>query len=506
MYLYRFLIVSCFGLFISCSSINPKAPVNGPLRIHRANPVYFTDNSGKAIYLSGHQIFIDLQDPASRMLDWPGYLQLLTDKNMNYIRNWSESAFTASPAGVSPLPYKRVSGYGNANDGGDKFDLYQFEQSFFDRMRARAIDLGNRGVYISYMLFDVYGFKSPQNPGVGLNQVFNANNNINGIEASDLSFFFSPSPELMVLQKAYVSKVIDTVGDLDNVFFEIANELGAVSWQYEIINHIKNYEASRPKQHLILYSPAGLLRDGTKYHDSSLDEAYASGASVYSVASGWGDYINNPPMNNTRVPLIIDMDHISGWRDQSMSTLAQIPWKAFMRGYHFNLYDAPYEDLTMESSDWDKYRTSTGSTVTYAKRIADLAGMLPSTKVSSTGFALAKAGSDYLVYAPGGGSFNVNLQNGNYSYEWFDPNTARLVNTGCVKAWGGSQSFSPPFSGDAVLYLTSGTSRNRPPSVPSRCGTIRNSSLAVPSSEAFFNIPIGRELPADSASYLSFYS
>jgi hypothetical protein len=113
--------------------------------------------------------------------------------------------------------------------------------------------------------------------------------------------------------------------------------------------------------------------------------------------------------------------------------------------------------------------------------------MLPSTEVSSTGFALAKAGSDYLVYAPGGGSFNVDLQTGNYFYEWFDPNTARLINTGCVKALGGLQSFSPPFSGDAVLYLTSGTSPTRPPSVPSRCGTIWNSYLAVPSSsEAFF--------------------
>ena len=175
------------------------------------------------------------------------------------------------------------------------------------------------------------------------------------------------------------------------------------------------------------------------------------------------------------------MDHILGWRDQSMSTLAQIPWKAFMRGYHFNLYDAPFEDPTMESADWDKYRTSTGSTVSYAKRIADLAGMLPSTEVSSTGFALAKAGSEYLVYAPGGGSFNVDLQSGNYSYEWFNPNTATLVNTGCVKASGGSQSFSPPFSGDTVLYLIRHFSDSTS-SVPRNCGNIWNSSRAVPSS------------------------
>jgi hypothetical protein len=488
MYFYRVLLASCFSLFISCSGINPKAPANGPLRIHAANRVYFTNNSGKAIYLAGHQIFIDLQDPASRTLDWPSYLQLLTDKKLNYIRNWSESAFTASPAGVSPLPYRRVAGYGNANDGGEKFDLYQFEQSFFDRMRARAIDLGNRGVYISYMLFDVYGFESPQNPGVGSNQLFNASNNINGIEASDLSFFFSPPSEVLALQKAYVSKVIDTVGDLDNLFFEIANELGAVSWQYEIIDHIKSYEAFRPKQHVILYSPAGLLRDGLNYHEGSLQEAFASGAGVYSVNGSWANYISDPPINNTGAPLIIDMDHISGWRDQPMSTLAQIPWKAFMRGYHFNLYDAPFENVELENSAWDTYRTSAGSTVTYAQKMADLAGMLPSISVSSTGFALAKEGSEYLVYAPGGGSFNVDLQSGNYFYEWFNPNTATLVNTGCVKASGGSQSFSPPFLGDAVLYLISGTSLTRSPSVPRNCGSIWNSSRGAFPYEASFGL------------------
>jgi hypothetical protein len=34
----------------------------GTLRVHPRNPRYFTDGSGKAIYLGGHQIFVDLQD------------------------------------------------------------------------------------------------------------------------------------------------------------------------------------------------------------------------------------------------------------------------------------------------------------------------------------------------------------------------------------------------------------------------------------------------------------
>jgi hypothetical protein len=461
--IFWIVVVSCCSGIAGCSfyffqetSSKRAAQISGVLRVHPTNPRYFIDDSGRAIYLSGHQMFFDLQDRKAATyggqigIDWKWYLQFLTDRNLNYIRNWTTFAFTASPAGVDPLPYRRVNGYGYANDGGLKFDLNQFNPVFFDRMRSRAIDLGNRGIIISYMLFDVYGFESRKNPGVGLNQVFNEGNNINGVDAKDLSFFFSPSPEVMRLQKAYVNKVIDTVGDLDNVFFEVANEMGAISWQLEMINHIKTYEA-RSKKHLILYSPAGLLEDGANYHSSSIAEALTSGASVFSVAGGWADYVNDPPVNTWGMPAIIDIDHIF-WREYSVEENIRIPWKAFTRGYHYALYDAPFEVPETETAEWDMKRRGAGGTVTYANKI-DLANMEPSTVVSSTRFALAKAGSEYLVYAPGGGSFTVDVQAGTYDYEWFNTRTAAIVSTGPITTLGRSHSFTPPFDGDAVLYL-----------------------------------------------------
>ena len=41
--------------------------INSPTRadvlsVHPKNPRYFTDGTDKAIYLGGHQIFVDLQD------------------------------------------------------------------------------------------------------------------------------------------------------------------------------------------------------------------------------------------------------------------------------------------------------------------------------------------------------------------------------------------------------------------------------------------------------------
>ena len=95
-----------------------------------------------------------------------------------------------------------------------------------------------------------------------------------------------------------------------------------------------------------------------------------------------------------------------------------------------------------------------GAVNSYAQRL-DLAAMKPSTSVCSTSFCLVNPGIEYLIYQPDGGTFFVSLQAGNYSYEWFNPSSATLTSTGTIIAEGGSQSFNPPFGGDAVLYLKS---------------------------------------------------
>ena len=54
----------------------------------------------------------------------------------------------------------------------------------------------------------------------------------------------------------------------------------------------------------------------------------------------------------------------------------------------------------------------------------DLERALPSNSVSSTGYALAHPGVEYLVYQPDSGPFTVTLGSGNYAVERFNP-TAR---------------------------------------------------------------------------------
>ena len=477
MRLLTLLAISSLFYFTGCHSLTINTQVNGLLRVHPSSPRYFTDNSGRAIYLSGEQIFVDLQDNTfnkssiynfQATLDFSWYLRFMRERNLNYIRNWTVMS-TGAASGViaGPMPYKRVSGYGNALDGEPKFDLNQFNQAFFDRMRARVIEAGRNGIYFSIMFYDVYAFSNFPHDPMWPGNVFNPVNNVNGVNADSngdgwgVEFFTSPSPAIKSYQQEYIGKVIDTLNDLDNVFFELSNEAAGHQWHTEIIDYVKSYEFTKPKQHLVFYSPGGLSGAGT-YDFASYDDVVGSAADVFAGSTAFGDhYRTDPPENHSGKPAIFDMDHIAAGED-SLKNDHTFAWKAFTRGYHFNLYDLPFEEPQAESAAWEIARKNAGAIGNFAnKKFADLSRMHPQSGLSSTGYALANPGSEYLIYQSGSGSFWVNLQAGTYNYEWYHPSAASSAGSGSIAASGGHQSFTPPFTGDAVLYLTRGPARRR---------------------------------------------
>jgi hypothetical protein len=93
----------------------------------------------------------------------------------------------------------------------------------------------------------------------------------------------------------------------------------------------------------------------------------------------------------------------------------------------------------------------------YADRL-NLAAMAPRGDLSSTHHALVSAGSvhpAFLVYASAGGNFTVNLSgvDGPLAVEWLNPATGTKA-AGASVSGGSTLTFTPPFSGDAVLYLS----------------------------------------------------
>ena len=115
---------------------------------------------------------------------------------------------------------------------------------------------------------------------------------------------------------------------------------------------------------------------------------------------------------------------------------------------------------------YENFRDNMGYALKYSRRLR-LANVVPDSALSSTKYCLAQTpsvGAEYLVYSPSGGSFAVDLSamanTRKLAVEWFNPATGKTISQNPVNAGSSTQIFSPPFSGDAVLYLVDTAGHN----------------------------------------------
>ena len=314
----------------------------------------------------------------------------------------------------------------------------------------------DKGIYVDIQLFNGWsvGTKSDLNPNPWQYHPYNIANNINGINGDtnndgngyELNTLYIPT--ITEYQESYVKKVIDTVNDFDNVLYEICNEAESNSqdWQYHMINLIKGYEATKPKQH-----PVGMT---VEYPGGSNLELFNSPADWISP-NDTGGYKENPPAANGSKVVIADTDHLWGLGGDRFWA-----WKSFTRGLNLSYMDCYTADtLGCPISRNDPVRLSLLSNMGHIRSYADeidLLHMTPQGSLSSTEYCLASPdGGEYIVYLPYGGSVTVNLikTNGALSVEWFNPNTGVIMLGESING-GASRSLTAPFDdGDAVLYL-----------------------------------------------------
>ena len=472
--------------------VSQRGRAAGPLKHGTANSPYFTDGNGKAVYLTGSHVWNNLQEiePPLKMDDhggWiePGnepvvefnfsdYLRFLARENHNFIRLWSWEepewlSWLNSKIAIYPSPYART-GPGVALDGLPKFNVQEFNQSYFDRLRNRVSAAGDRGIYVSVMLFQGWSIDSKGMSGKNpwQSHPFNRANNVNGIngdpngDSEGVEIHTLQIPEVTALQESYVRKVVTTLNDFDNVLYEITNESPPASkdWQYHMINFIKHCEADQPKQH-----PVGMT---ACFPSSENAELFASPADWISPnCTAKEDYCKNPPAAHGNKVVISDTDHLCGVGcDRSWV------WKSFARGLNPIFMDPIW------MPEWESTRKAMGMTLAYANRM-NLSTMRPRGDLASSGYCLADPDNEYLVYLPFEAHklestpiirrfrhqisnfrrlFNqtvtIDLSNasGKFLVEWCDPSSGEITKGTAVRA-GTKRSLTAPFEGDAVLYM-----------------------------------------------------
>jgi len=402
-------------------------------------------------FLRGHNpILMEHLPPLSVVLnelpltpDDPGYVA--SRRAMGQTRRLAERMNLAA---MTPHPELASTRYCLANpgkeylvyqpkDGGPKYDLNRCNEAYFQRLRARVKAAGDRGIYVAVMFFagDNVEYRGG-NPNWPLHP-YHRDNNINGIngdpngDGQGLERYRLDIPAITPFQERYIKKVVDTLGDLDNVL------PGSLEFAYHITRLVKEYESSsKLKRH-----PVGI---STFANAKPPMRAFADGpADWITPDASSGDYMNNPPAADGKKVIVSDTDHLWGVGGDS-----DWVWKTFTRGLHPIYMDALDADATRERA-----RRAMGQTRRFAERM-NLAAMTPQNGLASTGYCLAAPGKEYLVYQPkSGDAFSVELKVGTYRYEWFNPAKGVAAGSGRITPAGGPQQVKPPFEGDAVLYL-----------------------------------------------------
>ncbi|MEM2960830.1 MAG: DUF6298 domain-containing protein [Candidatus Bathyarchaeia archaeon] len=351
-----------------------------------------------------------------------------------------------------PHPWKRT-GPGLARDGKPKFDLSRFDESYFGRLRNRVEMAAEMGIYVSIMLFEGH---CAQFAAQGWEfHPFHPENNVNGVDGGRLEYYTLKDSKVLAFQEAYIRKVVDSVNEFDNILYEVCNEAGRYSteWQYHLIRFIKSYEAEKSRQH-----PVGMT---FQYGG----EQSGSNANLFNSPADWispnpeGGYREDPPVNEGLKVILNDTDHLWGEGGNP-----QWVWKSFTRGLNVLFMDrmvglshrtitwagiSPAEDIPQA----EEIRRAMGNTIKLAARF-NLANMLPLPDLASTRYCLANPGEAYIVYSPSNAEIKVDLQNvcGKFRVEWMHPVYSNSILGGVVEG-GDWRIFKPPFENDVVLLL-----------------------------------------------------
>jgi hypothetical protein len=230
-----------------------------PLSLDPENPHYFQWRGEPTILITSGEHYGAL---LNLDFDYEKYFDALAADGLNHTRTFSGvyrevgSSFGITDNTLAPkpnrfaCPWKRSEETGYA-DGGNKFDLSQWDESYFERLRAFMTAAEKRGILVEFNLFcplykDVLWDVSPMNEA----------NNVNGIGLCKREEVYAlKHDDLTRVQIALARKIVNELRDFDNLYYEVCNEpyFGGVTmqWQHRIIDAIVDTEKEFSRKHLI---------------------------------------------------------------------------------------------------------------------------------------------------------------------------------------------------------------------------------------------------------------
>jgi len=484
-------------------------PLPKPIALHPANGKYFLFRNRPLALITASEHYGSV---VNRAFDFDRYLVDAADKKQTLTRTFllfREQQSSRNPSSpVKPespdylAPYPR-SGPGKALDGEPQYDLDQWNDEYFARLRAFLDRASALGIVVELTLFsNTYGDNV-----WALNPLRAANNiqKVGAVEWQDYNTL--KDPVLNARQFAYVDKILDETYRYDNVYYEICNEPGAGMpghatpadvdrWQAEVARAVREKLDRLGSKHLIFASQAFSY---TPKFTQELDDTYSF---------SWVDAVNVHPLPNTVLggrafelgnfmskelklaeyaafcraaqdypkPCVMDEDNAATlYRDPVGWTIhRKRAWIAALSQAHYDFIDFSItvgsEAGTKESSEqirtWMKHLSTFlhGFPFVGAAPLADWVEKKPENVVSAT---LGVGGVQYVTYladarevtdpaagTPIEGEISVRLSEGDYQVSVFSPTTGKREALSRVS--GGTEPVSiklPPLVHDMVLVV-----------------------------------------------------
>jgi hypothetical protein len=282
------------SLLSACSSHESPQP----LSLHPKNPHYFLFR-GKPVILIGsteHYGAVMNLD-----FDYLTYLNEVEASGLNLTRTFSGAylepvgAFGIKNNTLAPAPEKylcpwlrsKEPGYIN---GGNKFDLSEWDEAYFSRLKNFVAEAGKRNIVVELDLFSNY-YDTIQWKLSPLNIL----NNINRIgDFKDHKEVLSlKHTDLLNVQELMVRKIVHELKDFDNLYYEVCNEpyfgdtLALREWEGHMTEVVTEAEKDFPHRHLISNNIA---------NNHKLVSIPRNGVSVYNF-------------HYARPPLAVDMNY-----------------------------------------------------------------------------------------------------------------------------------------------------------------------------------------------------
>lgn len=439
-----------------------------PISLHPSNPHYFQYQNKPLILITSAEHYgavLNLD------FDFVKYLNELASKNLNLTRVFSGAyiepigAFNIEKNVLAPAEGRYIapwirSTHPGFKGGGNKFDLSQWDEAYFIRLKQFMHEAQQRNIIVEFTLFCPFYEKkqwvlSPMHP----------DNNINNIPETgkDSVYTLDHSGPLLRIQEQLVSRIVSELNGFSNVIFEICNEpyFGGVSmdWQHHIATLIEETEKTLPQKHLISQNIA---------NDSARISNPHPGVSVFNF------HYATPPTavkQNYHLNKVIG-DNETGFRGQADSTYRKEGWEIILAGGAlYNNLD--YSFVAGEEGGTFKYHDKQpgGGSIALREQLSQLrkfiegfnfVAMVPDRNFKITALTpprmhmLSEQAKQYAAYILHGQRATVALPlpAGRYEVSWIDPASGKTLNKKVVRHNGGECTLqSPAYEFDIAMRL-----------------------------------------------------